>query len=95
MSLKKTATVEEPHATFMDSRGGWTWKVLKVYCSAKADRKDPYARWFLGVQSPHLPPGEYEMGDTYIRDVLQYGQLTSATDEFKAYFEELNWVPHV
>ncbi len=89
MSLKKHATVEAPHATFVDSRGGWTWKVLKVYCSAKSDRKDPYARWHLGVQSPHLQPGEYEMGDTYIKDVLSYGRLESATDEFKAYFSEL------
>ena len=32
--------------------------------------------------------GSYEMGDTYIKDVLGYGQLESATDEFKAYFEE-------
>ena len=88
MSLKKAATVEEPHATFTGLDGGWTWKVLKVYCGAKADKADAHARWHLAVKSPHTF-GEYEMGDTYISDVLPYGQLTSATDEFKAYFKEL------
>ena len=89
MSLKKKVTVAAPHATFTDLRGGWTWKVLKVYRSAKSDKADEYARWHLAVQSPHLLPGEYEMRDTYIREVLTYGRLDSATDEFKAYYEEL------
>lgn len=89
MSLKKTATVEAPHATFTGLNGGWTWKVLKVYCSAKTDKADAHARWFLAVKSPHIPFGECEMGDTYISDVLPYGHLESATDEFKAYFKEL------
>lgn len=87
MSLKKEAKVEDPHATFTNLRAGWTWKVLKVYCSAKSDKKNEYARWLLGVKSPHTF-GSYEMGDTYIKDVLGYGQLESATDEFKTYFEE-------
>ncbi len=89
MSLKKKVTPEEAHATFTDLGGGWTWKVLKVYCSAKSDKADSFARWHLAVQSPHLQPGEYEMGDTYIHEVLKYGRLESATDEFKTYFEEL------
>jgi len=88
MSLKKVASVEAPHATFVDARGDWTWKVLKVYASAKSDKANEYARWLLGVKSPHLQPGEWEYGDTYIKGVLSYGQLESATDEFKAYFEE-------
>lgn len=88
MSLKKTAPVEAPHATFVDERGGWTWKVLKVYASAKSDKANIYGRWLLAVKSPHTFD-QYEMGDTYINDVLSYGQLESATDEFKTYYEEL------
>lgn len=88
MSLKKIADVETPHATFTNSRTGWTWKVLKVYRAAKADKGDRYSRWLLAVKSPYTYDG-YEMGDTYISDVLGYGRLESATDEFKAYFEEL------
>jgi len=88
MSLKKVATVEAPHATFVDARGGWTWKVLKVYASAKSDKANEYARWMLAVKSPHTF-GSFEHGDTYIKDVVAYGQLDSATDEFKAYYEEL------
>ena len=88
MSLKKVANVQEPHATFVDARGGWTWKVLKVYASAKSDKANFYGRWLLAVKSPHTFD-QYEMGDTYINEVLNYGQLESATDEFKEYFEEL------
>lgn len=88
MSLKKTVTIEEPHATFENEPAGWTWKVLKVYCSAKSDRKDEYARWFIAAKSP-MTFGEYEMGDTYIKDIVTYGALTSATDEFKQYYTEL------
>lgn len=88
MSLKKTVEMENPHATFTNLMAGWTWKVLKVYCSAKSDKKDEYARWFIAARSPHTF-GSYEMGDTYIKDILDYGQLESATDEFRTYFEEL------
>jgi hypothetical protein len=88
MSLKKTVEMENPHATFVNHRAGWTWKILKVYRAAKTDKGDKYSRWFLAARSP-MTFGEYEMGDTYISDVLSYGQLESCTDEFKAYFEEL------
>lgn len=88
MSLKKTVEMENPHATFTNPAAGWTWKVLKVYASAKSDKKNKYARWMLAVRSPHTFGG-YDMGDTYIKDVLSFGALESATDEFKAYFEEL------
>ncbi len=88
MSLKKTVEMESPHATFTNPVAGWTWKVLKVYCSAKADKGDEYARWFMAVRSPNTY-GSYEMGDTYIKDILGYGQLESCTDEFRTYFEEL------
>ena len=88
MSLKKIATTEEPHATFANRRAGWEWRVLKVYRAAKTDKGDRYARWMLAVKSPYTYD-DFEMGDTYISDVLGYGRLESATDEFKAYFEEL------
>lgn len=88
MSLKTRVTVEAPHATFTDREGGWIWRVLKVYASAKSDKANPQARWHLAVKSPNTF-GDYERGDTYIHEVLQYGRLESATDEFKAYFEEL------
>ncbi len=88
MSLKKTVEMENPHATFSNPAAGWTWKVLKVYAGAKSDKKNEYARWFIAARSP-FTFGGYEMGDTYINDIINYGQLESATDEFKTYFEEL------
>jgi hypothetical protein len=88
MSLKKTATIEDPHATFVNKASGWTWKILKVYRKASSDRGDAYARWFLAAKSPYTF-GEYEMGDTYITDVTSHGVLESATDEFKEYWKEM------
>jgi hypothetical protein len=89
MSLKKTVEMENPHATFVNKADGWTWKVLKVYAMAKTDKGNEYARWLLAVRSP-ATFGGYDIGDTYIKDVLGYAtHLESATDEFKAYFEEL------
>jgi hypothetical protein len=88
MSLKKTVEMENPHATFVNERAGWTWKILKVYRAAKNDKGDEYARWFLAARSPNTF-GSYEMGDTYIKDVLGFGTLQSCTDEFREYFTEL------
>ena len=62
--------------------------MLKVYCGAKSDRKNGYARWLLAVKSPNTFDG-YDIGDTYISDVLNFGTLESATDEFEAYYKEL------
>lgn len=88
MSLKKTADLESPHATFVNERAGWEWRVLKVYRAAKSDKGDNYARWFLAAKSPHTF-GEFEMGDTYINDVAGHATLKSATPEFHEYWKEL------
>ena len=46
-SFGKTRKAENPYAVYTDPRTGWTWKVLKTYKHSDAERKDPYARWFL------------------------------------------------
>ena len=81
MSLRKGAKVEAPHAVY--TYGEWVWAVLKVNAPAKGPSSQ-YATWFCAVKSP-FTYGSYEMGDTYAADVMQYGQLQSCTDEFKAY----------
>ena len=84
MSLRKMATREAPHALYTYSE--WTWSVLKVNAPAKGPHA-PYATWFCLVTSPFV--GERgEMGDTYAADVMQYGVLQSATDEFMEYINE-------
>jgi len=85
MSLRKTAPIGAPHATYVNEHAGWTWKVLKVNAPAKGTQA-AYATWFVAAKSP-MTYGSFEMGDTYIKDVMEYGVLESATDEFLAYLK--------
>ena len=73
----KTRKSDQPYATYV-SPYGWTWKVLKTYKHSSAERKDPYARWFVAATSPHMPEGSYEMGDTYASEVTRNGALIDA-----------------
>ena len=85
----KTRDVSEPYATFKNSRG-WEWRVLKTYQSVKKERDNQYARWFVAAKSP-LTYDSWEYGDTYVREVENYGHLTSATSEWlEEYLNELS-----
>jgi len=81
MSLKKTAELESPHATYVS--GDWEWRVLKV--NAPKQRPEWYATWLVAAKSPNTF-GSWEYGDTYAKDILNYATTrTQATDEFLAY----------
>jgi len=80
--FSKTASVEKPYAVFR--KGSWEWRVLKTYKLPKNENGDKYARWFCAVKS-EFTYGSFEMGDTYIRDILGTGAvLALMTPEFKA-----------
>lgn len=85
MSLRKTTTVEKPHATFRDDAAGWEWRVLKTYQPPAKERRNPYAVWYLAVRSP-FTLGSWEYGDGYVRDVG--GTLVQATDEWREAYGE-------
>jgi hypothetical protein len=68
--MGKSRPVDRPYAVYV-SDDGWTWKVLKAYTT---DPHVDYARWFCAVSSPYTQ-GSYDLGDTYVADVLQYGRL--------------------
>lgn len=83
MSLKKTAKHDNPHATFALTGAGWEWRVLKTYKAPASESKDPYARWFVSATSPMMHGTGYEMGDTYVRELLSVRpRLISCTREF-------------
>lgn len=69
--MGKARPVSNPYLVYTND-SGWTWKVLKAYA---ADPNKPYARWFTAVSSP-FTYGGYDMGDTYVADVVGYGHLT-------------------
>lgn len=82
MSMRKTMDKDTPYATYKNS-AGWTWLVLKVNQPSKTTNT-PFVTWMVAAQSP-ATFGGWDMGDTYVADVLNYGTLVSATDEFKKY----------
>ena len=63
----KTRETDAPYATF--KRAAWEWRVLKTYQLPKNEDKNKYARWLVAAKSPHTF-GSWEMGDTYIRELL-------------------------
>ncbi len=63
---RKTVRVENPYAKFQHDN--WEWRVLKAYQSPEQERKNPNARWFCAVKSPHTG-NSWEYGDTYIRNI--------------------------
>jgi len=64
----KTRPVENPYEVWV--AGSWTWKVLKKYQTPENEAKNPYARWFCAVSSPHTFGG-YDLGDVYVRDITE------------------------
>ena len=84
----KTTTPERPHATFSNGQG-WEWRVLKTYQKPEKEACNLYARWMCAVSSP-MTYGGYDMGDTYIKDILDVGvYCIQASDEFKSLYPGL------
>ena len=81
---------DKPYLTFVSpGDDGWTWRVLKAY--ARDDSK-PFARWFCAVSSP-MTHGGFDLGDTYVVDVVRYGILTDWDHEALGENLELLTVP--
>ncbi len=81
-SFGKTRKAENPYATYTDPRTGWIWKVLKTYQHPDAERKNEHARWYLATSSP-LTDYRDEIGDGYVKEVLQHGVLIDADPEWR------------
>ena len=82
----KTRAKDEPYAVYK-SIDGWEWRVLKTYKQRSSELKDPYARWFVAATSPMMHDGSFEMGDTYVKDILEYGQLFNADAEWRNQYD--------
>ena len=78
----KTRSQDKPYATYANT-SGFVWKVLKTYKHSSSEAKDPCARWFVAATSPMMYNEEYEMGDTYVREIIQYGELVDADPEWR------------
>ena len=76
----KSRKTDAPYAIYQ-APGGWEWRVLKTYKAPENEAKDQYARWMVAAKSENTY-GSFEMGDTYAKDVLTYGRLVAATQEW-------------
>jgi hypothetical protein len=76
----KSRKTDAPYAIYQ-APGGWEWRVLKTYKAPENEAKDPYARWMVAAKSENTY-GSFEMGDTYAKDILTYGRLVMATQEW-------------
>jgi len=76
----KTRKTDMPYAIYQGP-GGFEWRVLKTYKTPANEAKDAYARWFVAAKSD-MTYGDFEMGDTYAKEVRTYGRLVAATPEW-------------
>lgn len=78
--FSKSRKLDAPYAIYQ-APGGWEWRVLKTYKTPENEAKDQYARWMVAAKSENTY-GSFEMGDTYAKDILTYGRLVAATQEW-------------
>ena len=76
----KSRKTDAPYAIYQGP-GGWEWRVLKTYKQPENEAKDRYARWMVAAKSPHTY-GDFEMGDTYASEILQYARLVACTGDW-------------
>ena len=76
--LGKTADINAPYAVFKGP-AGFEWRVLKSYRLPK--NEGIYGAWFVAAKSD-MTYGSFEYGDTYISEILEFGNLVEATPEF-------------
>jgi len=77
----KTVDKDKPYAVYVNRASGFEWRVLKTYQTPANEKKNPYARWLMAVKSP-LTYNRFELGDVYIKDVLDGAILTECTHEW-------------
>ena len=86
----KSRTKESPYATYkgFGPFGNTVMHVLKTYQTPEKEAKNPYARWFIAIQTD-MTYGSYDMGDTYVNEATHGLMLDSCIPEWKdAYFED-------
>ena len=74
----KSRKMDAPYAIFT-SPMQWEWRILKTY--KLAANEEQFSRWFVAARSPHTYGG-FELGDTYARDVKNFGRLVAAEPEW-------------
>ena len=83
---------DTPYAIFegISPFGNTTVKLLKSYQKPEKELLNLYAKWMVGVKTDHTF-GSYDLGDSYVQDVVRGLALTYASDTFKEnYFDTID-----
>ena len=76
MGQTKTRPIDNPYAIYRSKLlPHWEWRVLKKW---QSNDNKPYARWLVAAKSPNTY-GDWEYGDTYVRDILVDAQAYEIT----------------
>lgn len=76
----KTRDVNNPYEVWI--AGDWEWRVLKKWQAPDKEKTNQYARWFCAVKSP-FTHGGYDLGDTYVVDVVRHAVKVVVTNPEK------------
>ena len=77
----KARSVDNPYAVYKMAHMNFQWRILKTYKLPENEAKSPYSSWFVAARSD-MSYGSWEYGDTYIKDIVNYGYLNSSTEEW-------------
>ena len=82
--MKKFKTKDEPYAIFkgMGPFGDTEVRVLKAHQMPKKELRNQYAKWNVAVKSDYTF-GSFDMGDSYLNDVVRDLELIYAHELFK------------
>lgn len=73
-TMNKTRDVNNPYEVYRSYLlPNWEWRVLRKYQNPENEKNNPLARWFVAAKSPNTW-GEWEYGDTYVKDILETAQ---------------------
>tara|TARA_R110002124_G_scaffold228922_1_gene394228 strand:+ start:88 stop:438 length:351 start_codon:yes stop_codon:yes gene_type:complete len=82
--MNKTRTAENPYATF--EKGSFVSHVIRAYTT----KQEEFSRWYTVAKSD-MSFGQYEIGDTYIKEITDNLELVYASPEFIKQYPELSF----
>ena len=88
--LGKSRTKDRPYAIWQGfgAFGDTEVRLLKTYQIPSNEQKNQYARWFVAVKSDHTY-GSFDIGDSYIRDLLEGMTLKQADPLFTEQYSSM------
>ena len=88
--LGKSRTKDKPYAIWQGfgAFGDTEVRLLKTYQIPSNEQKNQYARWFVAVKSDYTY-GSFDIGDSYIRDLLEGMTLKQADPLFTEQYSSM------